>query len=215
MSLILGNVLRFFRSVTMILGAALLLYVGYVLADSAVFQARGRHDLAHPTQTRDKLVLRHVAPTRGAPPGALLWGARRDPPSEVIADIAIPRIGLDTVVVKNDTSQDMDLAAVHIAGTALPGEPGNIGIAAHRDRFFRPLRNVRIGDLVVIKTSFERVSYIVDSIEIVPPNQIDVLDPTRAPNLTLVTCFPFDYIGSAPYRFVVRAHRISDTHARA
>jgi sortase A len=91
--------------------------------------------------------------------------------------------------------------------TALPGESGNIGIAAHRDTFFRPLKDIQIGDLIRLTTHNGVFDYHVEWMRIVKPEAVDVLDPTDIPSLTLVTCYPFYYVGSAPDRFIVRARK--------
>ena len=96
-------------------------------------------------------------------------------------------------------------AVGHIPGTALPGERGNAGFAAHRDTFFRPLQGVRKGDEVIVTTPRGVYRYSVTGTRVVEPENVSVLDPTKETALTLVTCYPFDYIGSAPQRFIVRA----------
>jgi sortase A len=93
----------------------------------------------------------------------------------------------------------------HIPGTALPGEDGNIVLAAHRDTFFRPLRNIQKGDEIALTTLSGAYRYRVESIQIVGPDDVGVLSPTKQPTLTLVTCYPFYFVGSAPKRFIVRA----------
>jgi sortase A len=99
-------------------------------------------------------------------------------------------------------------AVGHIAGTALPGQTGNIGIAAHRDTFFRPLRNIRRDDVITLTTLGGEYHYRVVSTKIVDPNDVAVLNSDGKEILTLVTCYPFYFIGSAPNRFIVRAARV-------
>jgi sortase A len=94
-----------------------------------------------------------------------------------------------------------------IAGTARPGESGNIGIAGHRDGFFRGLKDIAAGDTMELETLEQRVTYVVDEIEIVTPEQVEVLRPRAAPAITLVTCYPFYFVGDAPQRFIVHATR--------
>jgi sortase A len=95
-----------------------------------------------------------------------------------------------------------------IDGTARPGAAGNIGIAGHRDGFFRGLKDIVAGDTIDLETLGERATYVVDQIEIVSPEHVEVLAPRTAPSLTLVTCYPFYFIGSAPQRFIVQATRV-------
>jgi sortase A len=128
-----------------------------------------------------------------------------------LARFEIPRLNMDTVVIEGDTDADLRHAIGHIPGTALPGNAGNVGIAGHRDTFFRPLRNVRAGDVISLQTNGATYRYKVESTEVVMPDRSDVLNPTPEPHLTLVTCFPFYYVGSAPKRFIVHAREIEPT----
>ena len=111
------------------------------------------------------------------------------------------------MVLEGTGTKTLRVAAGHIPGTALPGAAGNVGIAAHRDTFFGPLRHVRPKDTIVLTTPYGRFRYIVDAIEIVDPTDVRVLHRTSNPELTLVTCYPFSYVGSAPKRFVVHARQ--------
>ena len=97
----------------------------------------------------------------------------------------------------------------HIAGRALPGEPGNAGIAGHRDTYFRALKDIRTGDEIQIQTAAGLSSYEVNSVQIVTPDDIGVLSPSAGSAITLVTCYPFYYVGSAPDRFIVHARNIA------
>jgi LPXTG-site transpeptidase (sortase) family protein len=137
--------------------------------------------------------------------------ARRPPMAtgSLIGRIEIPRIEISTVVREGTDSKTLKRSAGHVPETALPGEHGNVGIAAHRDSFFRNLRNVREGDTIRVTTTWGVFEYQVDSLQIVLPKNIEVLDPTPAPSMTLVTCYPFNYVGSAPKRFIVRARQVS------
>ena len=99
-------------------------------------------------------------------------------------------------------------AAGHIPGTALPGQPGNVGISGHRDTLFRPLKDLKIKDEIQFSTVNGDFRYVVESLTVVDPNNVGVLAPTSENQLTLVTCYPFFYIGAAPKRFVVRAWQI-------
>jgi sortase A len=127
---------------------------------------------------------------------------------EPIGRVEIPRLHVSVMVLEGDTPNILRVAAGHVDGTALPGTTGNIGIAAHRDTFFRPLRNVRPQDGVVLTTSYGTFRYVVERVEIVDPADVQVLHRTADPELTLVTCYPFTYIGSAPKRFVVHARQL-------
>lgn len=136
---------------------------------------------------------------------------QRDPGARAAADplvlgrIEIPRIGVAAIVREGDDDTTLAIAVGHIAGTARPGERGNMALAGHRDSFFRGLRDIRRQDTIRIVTQKDIFEYTVDSTEVVNPEEIRVLDPTRDTVLTLVTCFPFGFVGPAPNRFIVRA----------
>jgi sortase A len=124
------------------------------------------------------------------------------------ARLDIPRLGLADVIIEGDDEKSLRRAIGHIPETALPGNSGNVGLARHRDTFFRPLKDIRKGDIILIKTSQEVYRYEVESSEVVLPGDSWVLDHTNKPSLTLVTCFPFHFIGSAPKRFIVHARQV-------
>ena len=122
-----------------------------------------------------------------------------------LAVLRIPKISLEVPLFDRTDDLTLNHAVGRIAGTSRPGEPGNIGIAGHRDGFFRGLKDVRVGDAIELKTLKGTDTYIVDQIQIVLPRQVDVLRPRSVPSLTLVTCYPFYFIGSAPQRYIVKA----------
>ena len=135
------------------------------------------------------------------PPPAVL------PDGEVIGRLEIPRLRMSVMIVQGDGSRDLRRALGHIPGTALPWQTGNVGIAGHRDTFFRPLRLIRPNDTITLSTLDGAYRYRVIFTQVVTPGDVQVLNPTRSDVLTLVTCFPFYYVGSAPKRFIVRAQR--------
>jgi sortase A len=113
------------------------------------------------------------------------------------------------MIVQGDSEKVLRRAVGHLPETALPGEAGNVALAGHRDGLFRPLRDVRPGDLITLRTPDREFQYQVEWTAVVPPTAVRVIQPTTEQTLTLVTCFPFYYVGAAPERFVVRAHKIS------
>ncbi len=127
---------------------------------------------------------------------------------EVIGEMNIPRLGLKTIVAQGDSSKVLRRAVGHLSETPLPGEPGNVALAGHRDGFFRPLRNIRQGDAISLNTPDGEFVYQVESTAVVLPGDVQVLQASHENTLTLVTCFPFYYVGSAPKRFIVRARQI-------
>ena len=128
---------------------------------------------------------------------------------EVIGKIEIPRLGVQAIVVQGDDLTLLDHAIGHLPQTALPGEWGNVALAGHRDRLFRPLRDIHLGDTIVIETPRQSLQYEVQSIFIVPATQVEVLRSSGTRELTLITCFPFNYVGHAPNRFVVKAREVA------
>jgi sortase A len=124
-------------------------------------------------------------------------------PGQILGRIEIPRIHLSAMVLEGVDSNTLRFGAGHVQGTALPGVKGNIAIAAHRDTFFRPLRNVRPNDTILLTTIAGVYHYKVERTEIVDPTDVQVLNRTKDSQLTLVTCYPFYYLGSAPKRFIV------------
>lgn len=146
------------------------------------------------------------------PAGTGASAVRRPPPATgtALADLSIPRVHLSAVVLHGSDARTLRLGVGHIENTAFPGEPGNVAIAGHRDSFFRPLRNIQVGDDVLLDTPGGRVRYRVSSFSVVPPTDVSVLKPTPDSTLTLVTCYPFWVLGHAPDRFIVRAVRVFD-----
>jgi sortase A len=128
----------------------------------------------------------------------------------LVGRVLIPRLGVNTLVREGTSDATLRVAAGHITGTAMPGRPGNVGIAAHRDSLFRGLRNVKTNDLILFETRNGKHTYRVESTLIVKPEDVAVLNPAGYRQLTLVTCYPFSWIGAAPERFIVKAREVSD-----
>lgn len=168
-------------------GAAALGYVGYVFADSKAYQVVEKEIFAQAVVTENPRALRE---------------------GDVIGEIQVPRLGLDSMVVQGDSSKNLRRAVAHISNSPLPGEWGNVALAGHRDTFFRPLRDIRAGDEIRFKTAAGTFEYRVQSIEIVGPRDTEVLQPSSGRDLTLITCFPFSFVGRAPRRFIVRAREV-------
>jgi sortase A len=145
----------------------------------------------------------HSAVNETQPAGAIA----RPKPHDVIAWLDIPRLGISTPVLEGDDDFALRFGAGHILGTALPGRTGNVGIAAHRDSFFRLLGGIKPQDTLRLRTPGADWEYIVESTRVVQPSNVSVLAASREPELTLVTCYPFKYVGPAPLRFIVHARR--------
>jgi len=123
----------------------------------------------------------------------------------VIARLEAPSVQMSTTVLEGSDDATLSRGAGHIEDTPFPGQPGNIGIAGHRDTVFRPLRRIKVGDPLEITTADRTYRYRISKTLIVGPDDVYVLDPTDHPTVTLVTCYPFDFIGHAPKRFIVQA----------
>jgi len=132
-----------------------------------------------------------------------------EPKIDGLAKLDISKAGLSAMVMDGVDDATLRVAVGHIPGTALPGQAGNVGLAGHRDSFFRGLRKLRIGDEITLTTREGVLNYIVESIHIVSPDDVSVLRDTPYPALTLVTCYPFYYVGPAPQRWIVRARLAS------
>jgi sortase A len=132
-----------------------------------------------------------------------------------LAVLRIPRIHLEAPLFDDTGKLTLNHGVGRIAGTSRPGETGNIGIAGHRDGFFRGLENVSVGDVIELKTRQGTAEYTVDEIQIVTPQHVEVLRPTAIPSLTLVTCYPFYFFGSAPQRYIVTASLSQEKNGEA
>jgi sortase A len=126
---------------------------------------------------------------------------------EILGRLEIRRLGVSAMVVEGVGRDDLARAPGHIPGTALPGHHGNVGIAAHRDTYFRPLAGIRSGDVITFESPEGRHRYEVTGTRVVRPDNVGVLYPTARDTLTLVTCYPIQYVGAAPLRFIVQAVR--------
>jgi sortase A len=157
---------------------------------------------------REQQVLSHELEIARAPAAVVSPLAAQS----MIGRIELPRLHLSAVAREGVDDRTLDVAIGHVPGTALPGDPGNAAFAAHRDTFFRPLRRVQPGDVVTVTSPRGRYRYLVTSTRVVDPDDVSVLNPTTDVTLTLVTCYPFTYIGNAPYRFVVHAELVPQPH---
>lgn len=163
-------------------------YAGYIIADAQTYQAIQLRKFAHEVPA-----IAHHLPGIG----------------ERVGEIEIPGLELRVVILQGDSPQVLRRGVGHLPNTAMPGELGNVGLAGHRDSFFRPLRQIRPGDTITLRTPRGEFQYRVESTGIVPPSNVEVLAPTDRRELTLVTCFPFNYVGPAPNRFIVHSVQIS------
>jgi sortase A len=178
---------RWAAPVLLACGVVALGFAAYVIIDARVYQSteRERFEATTPSSAAAPV------PTDGAS----------------IGEIQIPRLGLRVMIVQGESAPILRHGVGHLSDTALPGEVGNVVLAGHRDTFFRPLSGVRAGDSITLKTRDGKFEYLVESTSVVAPGAIEVLEPTGGRTLTLITCYPFSYIGAAPNRFIVRARQ--------
>jgi len=207
----------------LIAGFFCLIWVGSTFAESAVYQSYEKYQLEQTLRGSQGTALGYLryiitgdsgskpqqSRTEYGSPAEKPRAHKEVPPDGLIGRIEIPRLRVSAVIREGADDKTLKRAVGHIPDTALPGDAGNFGIAAHRDTFFRGLRGVRKGDVISVVTPEGTYKYEVDAMNIVWPENVEVLDPTPEPVITLVTCYPFDYIGSAPKRFIVRAKQIA------
>lgn len=180
-----------------ILAVGTLGYCSYAYASAALHQQHQKAAFAE-AQAQARQTPDAASPVAASLPLPLARG-------EMLGILDIPRIGLSSVVEQGADAHVLRNSVGHIPGTALPGESGNAALAAHRDTYFRHLSELHAGDQILFHTIAGTYRYTVQSTRIVPPTDTAVLASTRKPTLTLVTCFPFYYVGSAPKRFVLVA----------
>jgi sortase A len=128
----------------------------------------------------------------------------------LLGRLEAPSVRMSTAVLEGSDDATLSRGAGHIEDTPFPGQAGNIGIAGHRDTVFRPLRNIHVGDPLDLTTADRLFRYRITKTLIVGPDDVYVLDPTDRPTMTLVTCYPFDFVGHAPRRFIVQAQLVGE-----
>jgi sortase A len=185
--------LRRTRTLLFLTGAFAVAYVAMTLLHAKFYQ-----------EAAENILDKKIAAQRQHEAGLPIKAAKQ---GDVLGRIEIPRLGVMIAILEGTSAQTLRLGAGHIKGTAFPGEPGNSGIAGHRDTFFRPLKDIRTNDKIQIQTATGMSRYQVDWVRIVAPDDTGILDPAAASSLTLITCYPFHLIGSAPERFVVHAFK--------
>jgi sortase A len=205
--------LRLIEPVLFALALVLLGYVSWVHLESAYVYShfeRAVADLAPPPQ---RAASAPSAPPSGpvsppASPSRLATTVAMPDSRGFLGVLEVPRLGFSTVIFEGVEEKTLRRSVGHIPGTAFPGGKGNVGIAGHRDRFFRPLRELRSDDLILVRTPQAYYAYNVDSFRVVSPEETGILESSGKGQLTLVTCYPFFYLGPAPERFVVFARQV-------
>ena len=183
------------RTLLFLTGAFAVAYVAMTLLHAKFYQ-----------EAAENILDKKIAAQRQHEAGLPIKAAKQ---GDVLGRIEIPRLGVMIAILEGTSAQTLRLGAGHIKGTAFPGEPGNSGIAGHRDTFFRPLRHIERNDLITLTTMSGEYRYRVLSTSVVGPDDVAVLEPGGNEILTLVTCYPFYFVGPAPNRFIVRAERVA------
>jgi sortase A len=190
------------RKITLMRGLLLIVGVSCLMAYSYVFLERiGSQAFAAWAFDRES---EH-------PTSALLKTARAERLSgnSIVGRIWIPKLRLSAMVREGQDAKTLRSAIGHIPATSFPGQPGNVGVAGHRDTFFRHLGDLRTGDSIGFSTADGEFTYEVESLSVVGPEDVEVLASSQEKVLTMVTCYPFFYIGNAPKRFIVRARQVA------
>ena len=186
-----------------IIGIICLGYYAYVSIETHLYQRMEDRELEEllSTAPAEPEPAPIPSPSTPVPPPKVKRPAR----GSMVGRIEIPRLGVSAIIRAGSDAKTLRLAVGHIPGTALPGQLGNIGLAGHRDTFFRRLRDIRASDVIRVVTPTGTFAFKVDTTQVVSPKDTWVLNQTDTPTLTLVTCYPFTYVGSAPKRFIVHA----------
>jgi sortase A len=199
-----------------IIGILILGYVGFALLDARLYQADQSRKFQQELNRLNSAIVgdehTHASSIPPVPAKESLMQVERIDVAGVsrtpLGRIEISSIGIAAMILEGTDARTLRRAVGHIPGTPLPGQRGNVAITGHRDTFFRPLRNIRKDDEIKLTTLSGSYRYWVDSIKVVEAEDMEVLDNSEEAILTLVTCYPFYYVGPAPKRFIVRAHRI-------
>jgi sortase A len=191
--------LRWSRNTLLVIGILVLVYCGLVLLDAKIYQV---YQVRQFEQQLSAVQPGFDRPSDGHESRVAAI------PGRALGKIEIARIGLSAMILEGTSGQMLRRAVGHIPGTSLPGQQGNVAIAGHRDSFFRPLRKVQRNDEIILTTLEGSYHYFVDSTQVVAPEDTQVLKDSSDAILTLITCYPFYFVGPAPKRFIVRAHKI-------
>lgn len=199
-----------FQGALVIVGIGCLVWVGNAYLDALMFQMKGNQVLQQEVARRRGIARSLSSVTPGPERGDSVAPSIPAPPSEgsVLGRLEVPRLGISVIVAEGTTADVLSKAVGHIPGTGPLCGSGNTALAGHRDTFFRDLKDIRPGDLIKVTSPLATKKYRVDWTDVVKPTAVDVLAKTPRNALTLMTCYPFHFIGAAPERFIVRASEI-------
>ena len=191
-----SSVLRFSRRLFLAAGLIMLAYAGGTVAYADLYQRyqswKFEQEIAAPKAAKAPVVQEAADLREG----------------DLVGKLDIPRIGISVMVLHGIDEDTLIAGAGHVPGTPLPGAEGNVAIAAHRDTFFRKLERILPGDSIHVATVRQTHEYIVDSTEVVDPENTQVMESRSRPELTLITCYTFYFVGAAPKRFIVHARPV-------
>ena len=205
-----SSVLRFAHRLFLWLGVAAMVYASGMAAYAVVYQRYQSWKFERALVTATAQNLKHEAATPKVIKAAIVEEAASLREGEVVGKLEVPRIGISVMVLQGIENDTLIVGAGHVPGTPLPGSDGNVAIAAHRDTFFRKLEGITVGDSIYFATVRRTYEYVVASTEIVDPEDTEVMESRARPELTLITCYPFYFVGAAPKRFIVHAQLSSD-----
>ena len=194
----LGSLARWMQRISIAAGFIILGYCAADWLNSRMQQAAGNRELDRILNQQPETAVQSTIPE-----------------GDLVGKVEIPNLHLSAVVFQGTSDRILDRGIGHLDGSALPGETGNVVLAAHRDTFFRSLRNIHQGDEITFTTPSGPREYEVESTEIVDPTDISVAGKTANPTLTLITCYPFYFVGHAPKRFIVKARDMDAENSTA
>jgi sortase A len=199
------SLLRSLERLLLAVGLVCLVLYANACAQRALFQSRAEADFER--ALAEQMHSESPDQSEWSPERRARWEQSRGSAVQALGRLEIPVAGVSVMLLEGTDDTTLDRGVGRIEGTARPGEPGNLGIAGHRDGFFRGLRRLSIGDEIQLSSLAGLARYRVTDLRVVSPRAVDVLEPTSEPSLTLVTCHPFYFVGDAPERFIVRARQ--------
>jgi sortase A len=204
-----SSVLRFAQRMFLWVGVAALAYAGGTAAHAGIYQLYQSWKFE---RARVSAIPRNLKQEVSAPQiikAAIVEEAVDLREGDLVGRLEVPRIGISVMVLQGIEEDSLIIGAGHVPGTPLPGAEGNVALAAHRDTFFRKLQGIRPGDSIRVATVRRTYEYVVESTEIVDPEDTQVMESRARPELTLITCYPFYFVGAAPKRFIVHARPLT------
>jgi sortase A len=180
-------------------------FYGFYTVQTSLFQRHAKAEIDRMIATPESPTPESPTMTRPAPTGLSPASLAR---GSVIGRVDVPRLDMSAAIAEGDDESTLNNAVGHLPDTPLPWQAGNAAFAAHRDGLFRPLRNVRVNDEIKVVTAHGEFLYRVKKTQVVDPEDVWVLAPTQTSTITLITCYPFSFIGHAPQRFIVQAELV-------